>query len=246
MSACGDRARLSMDDKAAGHARKARAVKIHRQSIRMSAILAVLSLAAGAAFLSSAKARGQGAPNAQNIAVIDIGKILKNDEKFKQEMKDLQTEVVATEKSMEAEAKELQNLINQQKTIAAGTPDYVRLDTEITKRNADLQVQKSLKNKEFVERQGKMLYAAYSEIQDAVKEFSQRYSIGLVLQYDSQPIDASEPQAVLAGAHRQVVFVNPGLDITGDILASLNRSGQRVGAMPQGVGVPAGNQYQQH
>ncbi|HEX4000827.1 MAG TPA: OmpH family outer membrane protein [Pirellulales bacterium] len=218
-------------------------MKIHRVLVRISAVLAVASLAGGAALFLAAPARGQGgAPNAQNIAVIDIGKILKNDTKFKQEMSNLQAEVIATEKQLRNEANEIQNLMNQQKTFAAGTPDFVRLDTEITKRSADLNVQKSLKNKEFVERQSKMLFAAYRDIQDAVKEFSSRYNIGLVVQYDSSPIDNSDPQAILSGAHRSVVFVNPGLDITGDILASLNRSAQHAASTaPIGVGVPAGS-----
>lgn len=221
-------------------------MKIHRKSIRMSAVLAGLSLAAGAAFLWSAKAQGQGAPNAQNMAVIDIGKILKNDEKFKRDMTELQSEVMATEKTLKNEANEVQNLMNQQKTLTAGSPDYIALDTRITKEQADFSVQKSLKQKEFLDRNAKIVYAAYSEIQDAVKEFSQRYQIGLVVQYDSSPIDASDPQSVGMGTHRPVVYVNPGLDITGDILASINRSAQRVGNLPQGVGMPSGNQYQQH
>ena len=68
---------------------------------------------------------------------------------------------------------------------------------------ADLNVQKSLKNKEFVERQAKMLFAAYSEIQDAVKQFSQ-YSP--YFDRPGHPVrqlarsDASVPDAVLAGA----------------------------------------------
>lgn len=214
-------------------------MKILGASVRLTAIPAI-ALAAVAALFVAARARGQGAPNAQNIAVIDIGKILKQSDKFKLEMQTLQTEVIAAEKQLQNEAKEIQALDNQRKTLAAGTPDYERLDTEITKRSADLNVQKSLKNKEFVERQGKMLFGAYSEIQDAVKEFSARYNIGLVIQYDSTKIDSADPQAILSGAHRSIVYVNPGLDITNDILASMNRS-TRVGQMPQGIGVPNGS-----
>lgn len=214
-------------------------MKIPRVSIRLSAVLAVLSLAGGTAAFLSTKAMGQGgAPNAQNIAVIDIGKILKNDEKFKQEMSALQAEVVATEKELQAQAKDLQNLQIQQKQFAPDTPDYKRLDEQITKGSADLNVRKSLKNKELVERQSKMLLGAYREVQDAVKQFSAQYNIGLVMQYDSTPIDGSDPQAILNGAHRQVVFVNPGLDITNDILAALNRSAPHVTDRPglQGIG----------
>lgn len=219
-------------------------MKIPRVSIRLSAVLAVLSLAGGTAVFLSATAKGQGgAPNAQNIAVIDIGKILKNDEKFKQEMSALQAEVVATEKELQAQAKDLQNLQIQQKQFAPDTPDYKRLDEQITKGSADLNVRKSLKNKELVERQSKMLLGAYREVQDAVKQFSAQYNIGLVIQYDSTPIDGADPQAILNGAHRQVVFVNPGLDITNDILAALNRSAPHVGSNTnggalQGVGIP--------
>jgi len=210
----------------------------------LSAVLAVLSLAVMTAAVLTTKAmgQGQGAPNAQNIAVIDVGKILKNDEKFKQEMSALQAEVVATEQELRAQANDLQKLVQQQKGFAPDTPDYRRLDEQITHGQSELNVRKTLKNKELVERQSKMLLGAYREVQDAVKQFSAQYNIGLVIQYDSSPIDGSDPQAILSGAHRQVVFVNPGLDITNDILASLNRSAPRVGnsngAATQGVGIP--------
>jgi len=216
-------------------------VKISRLAFRLSAVVAVTSIVAAAALVLSRSAHGQNTANPQNIAVIDIAKILKNDEKFKQEMQNIQTEIIATEKQLQSDAKDIQNMASQQKTLAAGTPDYTRLDEAITKRTADLNVQKSLKQKEFVERQSKMLYSMYSEIQDAVRQFSQRYNIGLVMQYDSSKIDPADPQAILTGAHRSIVYVYPPLDITNDILASLNRSPQ-VGQMPQGVGAPG--QYQ--
>jgi Skp family chaperone for outer membrane proteins len=216
-------------------------VKIPRVSIRLSAVLAVTSLTVATALFLARQAMAQGAPNAQNIAVIDIGKILKADEKFKRQMADLQAEVAATENQLRADAKVVEGLVQQQKTFAPGTPDYTRLDAEITQRSADLQVKKNLKNKELVERQSKMLLGAYLEVQDAVREFSKRYNIGLVIQYDSAEINPADPQAILSGAHRQIVFVNPGLDITQDILTMLNR-GQRVSTNPgggqQGVVVP--------
>ena len=99
-------------------------MKIPRVSIRLSAVLAVLSLAVATALLPAAGLMAKAAPNAQNIAVIDIGKILKNDEKFKQEMADLQAEVVATEKQLQAEAKDLQNLADSTKAIR---PRHARL-----------------------------------------------------------------------------------------------------------------------
>lgn len=198
-------------------------MKIPRISIRLSAVLAVLSLTGATALLPAHRAMAQGAPNAQNIAVIDIGKILKLDEKFKRQMADLQAEVAATENQLRADGKVVEGLMQQQKTFAPGTPDYTRLDAEITQRSADLQVKKNLKNKELVERQSKMLLGAYLEVQDAVREFSKRYNIGLVVQYDSTDINPADPQAILSGAHRQIVFVNPGLDITNDILAMMNR-----------------------
>jgi len=209
-------------------------VKIPRVSIRLSAVLAVLSLTGATALLPAHRAMAQGAPNAQNIAVIDIGKILKLDEKFKRQMADLQAEVAATEKQLMDEAKAIQNLAATQKTYAPGTPDYTHLDAEIAQRSADLQVKKNLKNKELVERQSKMLLGAYLEVQDTVREFSKRYNIGLVVQYDSSEINPADPQAILSKAHSQIVFVNPGLDITNDILAMMNR--RTVGANPNPTG----------
>jgi Skp family chaperone for outer membrane proteins len=224
--------------------KEALTVKISR-AIRWSAALAVVSIVAGAALVLSRSAHGQNQATSrpQNIAVIDIGKILKNDTKFKQEMQNMQTEILTVEKRLQEEAKQIQSMAAQQKQLNAGTPDYNQLDAQITKLTADLNVEKSLKQKEFVERQAKMLYGMYTEIQDTVRQFAQRYEIALVMQYDSTKIDPTDPQGILTGAHRSIVYVYPPLDITTDILNALNgRAQQEVGQMPQGVGAPG--QYQ--
>jgi Skp family chaperone for outer membrane proteins len=208
-------------------------VKIPRVSIRLSAVLAVLSVSAAAAMFPAAPAMAQGAPNAQNIAVIDIGKVVMGVEKYKQEMNSFHAEVVATGKEFQQMKKDLETLQAQQKQLAPDTPDYKRLDDQIMRGSADLNFRNTQKKKDFAEREGKMVFNFYREIQDAVKQFSQQYNIALVIQYDSTEVSPNNPQSALG---RSVVYVNHGLDITPDIINSLNRSANQA-VRPSPIGV---------
>jgi hypothetical protein len=54
-----------------------------------------------------------------------------------------------------------------------------------------------------------------------VAKFCQSYGIQLVVRFDRDAIDPSNPQEVLAGLNRPVIFQN-SLDITNYIIESLN------------------------
>ena len=94
-----------------------------------------------------------------------------------------------------------------------------------------------LKRKEFMEAEARAYFNAYTQIVDEVTAFAERYRIGLVLRFNSEQIDPSDPQTVLQGVNRAVVYQDR-LNITPQILEQLNRGSVPAQARSTGPQIP--------
>jgi hypothetical protein len=95
---------------------------------------------------------------------------------------------------------------------------------------ADMQVEMTMKKKEFMEKEAKVYYSAYMDAIQQVSDFASRHNIGLVLRFNGEEIDPKERNSVLQGVNRAVVYQR-NLNITEAIVQELNR-----GAAPRNAG----------
>lgn len=204
-------------------------MKISPVLIRLAVMMAAVSPAA--------LAYGQG--GGANIAVVDVNKVFKNDVRFKATMEQFKAELVAADNNFKEQAKVINAKIEQMKELRPDQPQYHTLESDITKARADLEVNKQLKRKELSEKEAKIMYTTYREIQDSAAQIAQQYNIALVFPYDTNPIDPSDMNDIQRGLRSNIVFVNPrlNLDITNAVLADLNRSAaMNNSTAPIGVG----------
>ena len=131
-------------------------------------------------------------------------------------------------------------MVEQSKAYQPGTPEYKRIEADLTKKQADLQVQVNLQKKDFMEQEGKIYYAVSVEVEDAVKRLATKNNIALVLRFNGDQVDASNRDDILRNINKPIVFYDPRMDITPYILQDLNRSAVGtgpVGVRPQGAGM---------
>jgi len=170
------------------------------------------------------------------IAVVDISYIFKNYKRFKGQMDQMKADVQAAEQALLGEREAIQKMVEQLKSLyKPGTPEYKKMDDQIAERKAEFTLKATKQRKEILEREAKIYYQAYLEVNDAVKYYALRNNIGLVLRFNGDPIDPNNRQHVLRAINKPVVFQN-GIDITPDILKTLDRSqgrGQDVGQRGQ-------------
>ena len=120
------------------------------------------------------------------------------------------------------------------------SPDYKRLESDIARQAADLQVQARQAKKEFLQRETREYFDSHQEIVTAVERVATRHNISLVLRYDSRPIDPTNPQSVAQGVSRPVVLQR-NLDITQlvvDELGQVLHAKQDTPKSPTGVTPP--------
>jgi Skp family chaperone for outer membrane proteins len=206
---------------------------------------AIFALAALIAFGTSA-ARGQApapvqpapaaapasraASPAGHVAVIDVGYVFKNHSRFKTAMDKMKDEVLQAENALKAERDRINVQMEQLKGFNVGTPEYKKLEAEVAKAQGDFSVNAQLQKKDFMDREAKVYLQVYSEIERAVGQFARDNGIAVVHRFDGDPVDSSDRNRILGSITKPIVYYDPQIDITPDILRMLN--GGAVAAAP--------------
>jgi Skp family chaperone for outer membrane proteins len=167
-------------------------------------------------------AQAHSAGPATAVAVIDVGYVFKNHARFKAAMDKMKDEVMAAENGLKSERDRINGLMEQIKGFNVGTPEYKKLEAEIAKAQGDFNVNAQLQKKDFMDREAKVYLQVYTEIEKAVEQFAREHRIAVVHRFDGEPVDNSDRNQILRGITKPIVYLEPGIDITPDILKMLN------------------------
>jgi Skp family chaperone for outer membrane proteins len=170
--------------------------------------------------------RGASPPSAGNhpIAVVDITYILDHYPRLKADMETYKRDFESTGASFKKEQEALVKKAEALKGLKAGSPDYKKLEEELAQRESDLKVKAALKQKEFAEAESKIYLRAYQDVSTAIRVYSERHNIQLVLRFSGAPADPNNRDAVRAELLKTVQYSHRDIDITDPILAELNRN----------------------
>lgn len=167
------------------------------------------------------------APAGGGVAILDLSYIFKEHGRFKAMTAEMRGTVQTAEKALKDEREALiqlnKSLNGEDQQYKRGTPEYKQLEAEVAQRQADLQAKVALKKKEFLEREAKIYYNVYREIMDEVKAYSDRNGISLVMRFNGDPVDPTEPQTIIKELNKSVVYYNEAIDITPIILTAINK-----------------------
>ena len=166
-----------------------------------------------------------------HVAVIDVGYVFKNHARFKQAMDKMKDEVMAAENGLKAERDRINGLMEQLKGFNVGTPEYKKLEAEVAKAQGDFSVNAQLQKKDFMDREAKVYLQVYNEIERAVSQFAREHGIAVVHRFDGDPVDSADRNRILGSITKPIVYYDPQIDITPDVLKMLN--GAAVAGQPQ-------------
>jgi Skp family chaperone for outer membrane proteins len=176
--------------------------------------------------VQSSMAQVTAPPNAprgygQSVVVIDIGHIFRHHARFKMLMDDLKADLEVVEKSFREKSAQVQTMVERLKQYNPGSPEYNRLEEDITRAQANIQAEMALKKKEFMLKEAGIYSQVYNEIVGVVSRYCERNGVSLVLRYSSDEIDPQTPNSVMKGINRNIVYQH-NRNITYDILAEMN------------------------
>jgi len=208
---------------------------------RVLAVLAGTFLATSLLGAAAMAQQGSGAPASggarfrSDIALVDVGYIFKNHDRFKQYMADLQRDMEQADAVMKKERDAIKQLQDSLSQYNPGSKEYKDLEERIVAKSADFNARVTLQRKEFLVNEAKIYHMIYQQIQDEVKAFAQENGVLAVLRFNSELPEVTKPDEVARGLNNQVVWHHPNLDITRYILENLKR---RAGTTTTGARDP--------
>ena len=177
-------------------------------------------------FVAPARAQNPAGANAgrYQIAVVDVSYIFKEHQGFKQKMEGMKQQMQSIDSQMKGKRDEIAQLEQRKASYTPGSQEFRNLDETIARAKADFSLETTKLRKDFLEREAKIYYETYLEVDRAVQSYAQRNNLGLVLRFDGERVDPNIREDVLRGINKAVVFQN-SIDITPDVLGLLNREG---------------------
>ena len=189
----------------------------------LAALMAGLSVVHAAAPPAAAQPRSSTAqPMSAQIAILDLAYIFANHVRFKAMTDELRRDVEAAETELKANKTALQKMQDQLDGYNRGSPEYRQLEEDMAKRTAEVQVQIQVQKRNFYEQEAKMYYTVYQEVMEQVRYYSDKHGILLVMRFNGDPYDETDPQAVQKELNKAVLYHNKMIDITPIILDAVN------------------------
>jgi len=162
---------------------------------------------------------------AHQVGLIDMAYVFKNSVRFKSLTDELQQAITQTDhdaKEIVDRIRRLQAQLNAS-TAEPGSPEYQKLEDQIVQGKTELESFKRIAQQSFLRREAEIYKTIYLEVEDAVTRYAAYYKYTLILRFDRQEATAQDdPQEIMNGMHRNIVYYRAGDDITEPILKFLN------------------------
>ena len=161
-----------------------------------------------------------------SIALVDVGYILKNHPNMNANMEGIKAEMTQAQEEIESRRKALladqENIV---KTFEADSPQFKQKQESMISAESKLRVDFMGKEKEFAEKQANVIYKSYQSINNSIALVAKHYQYDVVLRYsrEQNEMDPKKPQTVNFGIQRDILYYNPGVDVTEVVLAVLKR-----------------------
>ncbi|QDT35370.1 MULTISPECIES: OmpH family outer membrane protein [Thalassoglobus] len=189
-----------------------------KPSLWMTAFVAAGLLVA----VNTASAQNQPSA-AHQVGLIDMAHIFKNYEKFKAETQGLQAAAEQAEQKAQDMVAQMKSVQGQMQGLTANSPDYNAKEAQLIELQTKLQAFQQVERRDIVRKQAEVYKKIYVEVQDAVSMYAKHYEYTLIMRFNREDVAAAgDPQKIIQGMNRQVVWHRPQDDLTDPILQYLN------------------------
>jgi len=161
------------------------------------------------------------------IALIDLGAVFNNYDKFNEQAASLQKELEESDLTILERVKKIK--AQQEKltdgSIEQGSPDFVRIESAMLRDQTDLAAYRKQTQRHFLRREADLYKKLYLEVEDVVKVYSKHYHYTLVLRFNREDLlDTETSDEILSGVDRRIMYYRLQDDITGPIVTYLNET----------------------
>jgi len=185
-------------------------------------------------------------PQTTAVAVVDMDHVLDNHPSFTAQMEAMKEEYQKTMSGFEDRRKKMVTDMESLNTsLSPDSPEFKNKQEALVGQDSKLRLEVVNKEKEFGERQARLILDTYTQIVQGVNGAAQYYKYDLVVRYSRKQaaqMNPKKPQTVMVGADREVIYFNPQHDLTDTVIAMLKRD---VPVAPGVSGTSAGTKVPQ-
>ncbi|MBC7353170.1 MAG: OmpH family outer membrane protein [Thermogutta sp.] len=202
-------------------------------SFRLSSVwlLSILVLCAGGWWLGyhwhdfppAARAEGAAADTQVDarIGVIDLPAVMQRIPELRAELTELQSDVQRAQSQFQKRQSELLSLQKELQTLSPESQEFQQRQQTLQQQMSQLQTEMQLQQQQFFERERKAYLSALGRIDEAVQKVARAKGLVIVLKQSRPPAATSNPQELLSYLAREVIWAEPQLDITDDVIREL-------------------------
>jgi Skp family chaperone for outer membrane proteins len=174
------------------------------------------------------------------IALIDMARVFKNYKKFEAMRDELKGELQKSEERFKGMAEIIKKEQAELKSYKEGSEEYSRVEKSLLTHTTQAEAFRKSQQRELIRKEAQIYKTIYLEVSDAVEKYATHFNFTLVLRFSADSVDGPEnPEEVMRGLNKQVVYYRPSEDITNAICEFLNRRYQRMAAAPADANAPA-------
>jgi outer membrane protein len=175
------------------------------------------------------------------VALVDIGYIFKNYQKFSTLTASLGELIEESDTQARAQLEQmraLQERLNNT-SLASDSPEQKQLAAQLVALQNALQASRQVNQRDLVRKEAEIYKTAYLEVQDSVKKYAKHYGYTLVLQFTRPDLSsAGSARDILDQLNNPVIYYSAQDDISDPILQFLNETWtQRQGTTSPAAGV---------
>ncbi len=191
--------------------------------IRFAAVSLVAFLVCLAA-ATQAFAQGDGGI----VAVLDVAKVFKENLEFSNQMDTIRQEADRLRAQLQSAQEDLRRQASEISQLPVGSPERKQAEAQFAQRRTAFETQARQDENDLLVKEAKALYTTYQKLQTVVAQIAQQNNISLVLRFDSAEINPTNPNEVVMGVNRAIVY-HYKLDLTSMVIQAM---GPTVAASP--------------
>jgi outer membrane protein len=210
---------------------------------RITVKAALFVLVTGLAWVPAAVLAEERAPDSPHrIALIDMARVFKNYKKFEALREELKGDLTKSEDKFKLMAEQIRKEQNELKGFKEGTEEYAQKEKQVLNHTTQAEAFRKTQQRDLIRREAQIYKTVYLEVADAVQKYASHFNYTLVLRFTSDDVEGTEnPEEVMRGLNKQVVYYRPNDDITNKIVSFLNRNYQKTAAQPSDSAAPSRN-----
>ena len=162
------------------------------------------------------------------VAVLDVAKVFDQNADFKAKMDQIKNQAESLKQQIQAKQEKIRTDAAQLQEYEVGSPDRNQLEAALEQRQAALRTEARQAEQDLLNREARIYYDTYKQMQTVVASIAQEYGISLVLRFESDPIDPDNRPEVIKGVNRAVVYHHK-LDLTSMVINKMQTTTANAG-----------------